>query len=80
MLADAEPIARFSDMDGDSQAWYSGLCEALVLNEIERIPTRLDDSRTHSDGSYSPYEYTMIGVESLKAFCEARKRRPEFLM
>jgi hypothetical protein len=72
LLADAEPIPNSSKMDGDSRAWYSGLREAIKLNEIEHIPSGLNIAE--------PNEHTVITADSLRAFCRARKRLPEFLM
>jgi hypothetical protein len=80
LLADAEPIDKRSQMDGDSRAWYSCLCEAVVLREIQRIPSRLDAGHDHGDGSCTPFEYTVIAAESLKQFSDARKLNPWFLM
>jgi hypothetical protein len=73
LLADADPISNLSKMDGESRAWYSGLCEAIRLNEFACIPSRFDEDR------YTPNEHTGVTAENLKAFCIARGRKPEFL-
>jgi hypothetical protein len=73
LLADAEPIANLSKMDGDSRAWYSGLCEAVRLKQIGSTPARFPNGRSE------PNAHTEVTAENLKAFCEARERKPEFL-
>ena len=77
-MADSEPAQSLSDIKGDSRAWFEGLCEALSLGEIKRVPTMFDDQRIYN-GQYLPDENTVIAADELKKFCDARGRKPEFL-
>jgi hypothetical protein len=78
LLAEREPVAVLSHMNGDSAAWLEGLKEAIRLKEIDYIRTVFDNRHIFS-GIYHPYENTPIERAAFKKYCEARGRYPEFL-
>jgi hypothetical protein len=78
LLANREPRADPSLLNGDAAAWYENLREAIMNGEMRRIPTAQDGMNTRPDG-YHPTLETPVEASELKKFCMARGRNPEFL-
>jgi hypothetical protein len=87
LLADIDPDLPLVSRPGDANGWYRAICEALLAEEIERIPTEHDPNHIFIDLSnpdnkpqYRPYEETVISRDALQAFAKRRGLRRAFLL
>lgn len=73
LLAGASPVVP-AEMDAASEAWLSVLTDAVRDNQLKRL---IDQYAAAADRF--PDEYTSVSAGDLKAFCETKGRKPEFL-